>query len=150
LPARPKSTSATSSGSAGRTYETQEKSTWCRSVTAPCTSSTGLLKASVSEPAPPGQTSGKNGNAHGSGTDGLRSCDRARLPVNLQRLVSRHHSVRELRFRGGSYPCERDKILAVNARSGVLQKRRKLTDAWADIFSKPAIVGEVVPLRSAG
>lgn len=43
-----------------------------------------------------------------------------------------------------------DKILAAYARSGVLQKRRKLMDAWAAFCSKPAIAGEAVPLRSAG
>jgi integrase len=43
-----------------------------------------------------------------------------------------------------------DKILAAYAGSGVLQKRRKLMDAWAAFCSKPAIAGEVVALRSPG
>src|SRR6516162_2675406 len=43
-----------------------------------------------------------------------------------------------------------DKIEAAYARSDVLEKRRKLMEAWAAFCSKPAIAGEVVPLHAVG
>jgi integrase len=42
-----------------------------------------------------------------------------------------------------------DKIEAAYARSPVLEKRRKLMDAWAAFCSRPMIAGAVVPLRTA-
>ena len=42
-----------------------------------------------------------------------------------------------------------DKIEAAYGRSAVLEKRRKLVDAWAAFCRKPMSAGEVVPLRTA-
>jgi integrase len=43
-----------------------------------------------------------------------------------------------------------DKIEAAYARSAVLEKRRKLMDAWAAFCSGTMIAGEVVPLHAVG
>jgi integrase len=41
-----------------------------------------------------------------------------------------------------------DKIEAAYARGAVLDKRRKLMDAWAEYCAKPPAAGKVIPLRA--
>jgi integrase len=92
----------------------------------------------------------ENGDALGSGADGYDHVIvhgfRSTFKDWCRNLTRFENYVSEVALAHASG----DKILAAYARSGVLQKRRKLMDAWAAFCSKPAIAGEAVPLRSAG